>query len=78
MPVGLGGIIIYPEDIVVMDSDGAITVRPDRLDEILEKAEARFANEEEKRKRYQNGARSFDEGGWRDIVEAHNKARKID
>ncbi len=78
VPVSMGGNIIYPGDIVVMDADGAITVRPDRLDEILEKAEARFANEEVKRERYQNGERSFDEGDWRAIVDADHQARKVD
>ena len=50
--VAMGGTIIYPGDIVVMDADGAITVRPSRLDEILEKAEARAAKEEAARQRY--------------------------
>lgn len=78
VPVALGGNIIYPGDIVVMDSDGAITVRPDRLDEILEKSEARFADEEVKRVRYQNGELSFDEKDWRAILEAYQQARQSD
>ena len=70
IPVGLGGTIIHPGDIVIMDADGAITVRPSRLDEVLEKAEERAANEEVDRQRFQNGERSFDRPGWRAIVEA--------
>jgi len=69
-PVGLGGTIIHPGDIVVMDADGAITVRPSRLDEVLEKAEARAAKEEAERIRYKNGERSYDMRGWREQVEA--------
>ncbi len=69
-PVGMGGTIIYPDDIVVMDADGAITVRPSRLDEVLEKAEARAAKEDEMRERYKKGERSYDLRGWRDQVEA--------
>ncbi|MCA9960414.1 MAG: 4-carboxy-4-hydroxy-2-oxoadipate aldolase/oxaloacetate decarboxylase [Chloroflexota bacterium] len=69
IPVGMGGNIIYPGDIVVMDADGAITVRPSRLDEILEKAEARAAKEAQMRERYKNGERSYDLRGWREAVE---------
>lgn len=68
-PVGIGGTIVRPGDIVVMDADGAITVRPARLDEVLEKAEERAAKEERDRARYKNGERSYDSGGWREIVE---------
>jgi 4-hydroxy-4-methyl-2-oxoglutarate aldolase len=70
VPVGMGGTIIYPGDIVVMDADGAITVRPSRLDEILEKAEARAAKEAVMRERYRKGERSYDLRGWRESVEA--------
>ena len=66
----MGGTVIYPGDIVVMDADGAITVRPSRLDEVLEKAEARAAKEEAERIRYKNGERSYDMRGWRELVEA--------
>lgn len=69
VPVGMGGTIIHPGDIVVMDADGAITVRPSRLDEVLEKAEARAAKEEADRVRFNNGERSYDTPGWREIVE---------
>lgn len=69
VPVAMGGVIIYPGDIVVMDTDGAITVRPSRLDEILENAEARAAKEARMRERYRNGERSYDLRGWRETVE---------
>ena len=69
-PVTMGGNIIYPGDIVVLDADGAITVRPSRLDEILEKAEARATKEAALRERYKNGERSYDMRGWRELVEA--------
>jgi len=69
IPVAMGGSIIYPGDIVVMDADGAMSVRPSRLDEILEKTEARAAKEAVMRERYKNGERSYDMRGWRDLVE---------
>ncbi|MEZ4707849.1 MAG: hypothetical protein R3A44_11610 [Caldilineaceae bacterium] len=68
--VGMGGTIIHPGDIIVMDADGAITVRPTRLHEILEKAEARAAKEEVERQHYKNGERSYDRNNWRAVVEA--------
>lgn len=70
VPVTMGENIIYPGDIVIMDGDGAMTVRPSRLDEILEKAEARAAKETEMRARYEKGERSYDLSGWRASVEA--------
>ncbi|MEM7803095.1 MAG: 4-carboxy-4-hydroxy-2-oxoadipate aldolase/oxaloacetate decarboxylase [Chloroflexota bacterium] len=75
VPVGLGGAIIYPGDIVVMDSDGAIAVRPERLDEVLERAEARFAREEEMRVRLSQGERSYDIGGYHAQVNAYLEER---
>ena len=69
IPVAMGGNIIYPGDIVVMDADGAITVRPMRLDEVLTKAEARAAQEESDRSRYKNGEHSYDLSGLRAVVE---------
>ena len=68
VPVAMGGNMIHPGDIVVMDADGAITIRPSRLDETLEKAEARAAKEDALRQRYQNGERSYDLHGLRDSV----------
>lgn len=70
VPVAMGGNIIQPSDIVVMDADGAITIRPSRLDEILEKAEARAAKEDAWRQRYKNGERSYDLQGLRESVSA--------
>ena len=69
IPVAMGGNIIYPGDIVVMDADGAITVRPMRLDEVLTKAEARAAQEESDRSRYKNGEQSYDLSDLRAVVE---------
>lgn len=70
VPVTMGDNIIYPGDIVIMDADGAMTVRPSRLDEVLEKTEARGAKETEMRARYEKGERSYDLSSWRERVEA--------
>jgi 4-hydroxy-4-methyl-2-oxoglutarate aldolase len=70
VPVVIGGSTINPGDIVVMDADGAVAIPLSRLDEILEKAEARAAKEEALRERYKNGERSYDISGLREAVEA--------
>lgn len=75
VPVTIGGTIVYPGDIMVMDADGAIAIKLHRLDEVLEKAETRAAKEEEMRQRYLNGERSFDSRGWRDALEENKRLR---
>jgi 4-hydroxy-4-methyl-2-oxoglutarate aldolase len=69
VPVTSGGTIVYPGDIVVMDADGAVAIKLHRLDEVLEKAEARAAKEEDMRQRFLAGERSYDSRGWREGVE---------
>ena len=58
-PVDMGGTTIHSGDIVVMDADGAITVQPSRLDEVLERSEARAAKEEKDRLRFKQGEHSY-------------------
>ncbi|MGB1251892.1 MAG: RraA family protein [Candidatus Promineifilaceae bacterium] len=70
VPVAMGDNIIYLGDIVIMDSDGAMTVRPSRLDEVLQKTEARAAKEADALVQYKQGVRSYDAGSWRESVEA--------
>ena len=74
-PVTIGGAIVYLGDIVVMDADGAVAVKLHRLDEVLEKAEARAAKEEAMRQRYLAGERSYDSRGWREGVEENARLR---
>lgn len=75
VPVSIGGAIVYPGDIVVMDADGAVAVKLHRLDEVLEKAEARAAKEDDMRRRYLAGERSYDSRGWREGVEENRRLR---
>lgn len=72
VPVIMGGCIIQPEDIVVLDADGAVAVRSGEVDKVLEKAEARAAKEEGLRPRYAAGELSFDIHGLRPDVETNN------
>ena len=67
--VVVGGTEIGPGDVVVLDADGAVVVRAERLDEVLDAALSREARERELRARYAAGERSYDVNDLRRLVE---------
>jgi len=67
--VTVGGALIRPGDIVVLDADGAAVVEAERVDEVLAAALGREERERIKRGRLQAGERSYDIDGLRAIVE---------
>jgi len=69
-PVDMGGTTINSGDIIIMDSDGATCVPQERLDEVLEKSEARLEKEATMRSKLHNGEISYDIHGLRKIVES--------
>ena len=69
-PVKVGGTIIRPNDLIIMDTDGATCVGWERLNDVLEKAEARLEREDTMRKRLLNGELSYDIHGLRHLVES--------
>jgi 4-hydroxy-4-methyl-2-oxoglutarate aldolase len=71
--VTVGGTDIAPGDIVVMDIDGAVRVKRDRLEEVLEACEERLAKEDALRKKLLAGQMSYDLHGLRDYVERNQK-----
>jgi 4-hydroxy-4-methyl-2-oxoglutarate aldolase len=68
-PVEVGGVTIRSGDAVVLDSDGAVTVPAERLEEVLEASRARASYEREKRSKFEAGVLSYDLDGLRDLVE---------
>jgi 4-hydroxy-4-methyl-2-oxoglutarate aldolase len=68
-PVEVGGATIRQGDLVVLDSDGAVVVEAERVDDVLDVAEERTAHETDKRAKLQAGALSYDLDGLRKLVE---------
>ncbi|HET8742829.1 MAG TPA: 4-carboxy-4-hydroxy-2-oxoadipate aldolase/oxaloacetate decarboxylase [Gaiella sp.] len=68
-PVTVGGQVIEPGDVVVLDGDGAAVVPHARLDEVLAAALERERREADKRAKLQAGALSYDLDGLREKVE---------
>lgn len=68
-PVTLGGATIRNGDLIVMDADGAVVVPVERLDEVLEAAQAREVRERGLRSRFEAGELSIDVYGLRADLE---------
>ena len=62
--ITIGTVTINPGDIVIGDRDGVMIVPKDRIDEAIEKAEAREQKEARVRARLNNGETSLQIYGW--------------
>jgi len=69
VPVTIGGALISPGDVVVLDADGAAVVEAGRVDEVLAASLGREEKERVKRAKLQAGERSYDLDGLRAVVE---------
>jgi len=52
VPVCCGGIVVFPGDIIVGDSDGIVVIRPDDAGEVLKAAQKKLASETVKLTKY--------------------------
>lgn len=74
-PVNVGGVVIAPGDVVVLDADGAVVVPRSRADEVLDAARRRERHEDAAREKYKGGALSYDLSGLRAKVEGQGPRR---
>jgi 4-hydroxy-4-methyl-2-oxoglutarate aldolase len=68
-PVQVGGATIRQGDAVVLDTDGAVVVEAERVEQVLAAARERAEREREKRAKLQAGELSYDLDGLRPLVE---------
>jgi len=73
VPLTIGGTQISPYDILVLDTDGGVCVKRERIDEVLLASKARFKKEARMRERLQAGEISYDIHGLRKVVEKERK-----
>jgi len=69
VPVQVGGATINPGDALVLDDDGVVAVRAERLDEVLAASRERLEQERVKRGKLEAGDLSYDLDGLRSRVE---------
>jgi 4-hydroxy-4-methyl-2-oxoglutarate aldolase len=68
-PVEVGGAVVRADDVVVLDADGAVVVRRERLSDVLQAARARSEQERERRAELEQGALSYDLYDLRRLIE---------
>jgi 4-hydroxy-4-methyl-2-oxoglutarate aldolase len=71
--VTVGGTQISPGDLLVLDADGGVCVKRERVDEVLKASEERLAKEHALRKKLLAGQMSYYLHGLRDVVERNKK-----
>jgi 4-hydroxy-4-methyl-2-oxoglutarate aldolase len=60
LPISCGGVVVRPGDIVLGDADGVVVIPQEHAAEILARAQAGMAKEQQVRERIQQGEYIFD------------------
>jgi 4-hydroxy-4-methyl-2-oxoglutarate aldolase len=69
VPIEVGGALVRPGDVVVLDADGAVVVAVERVDDVLAAAREREEKERVKRAKLEAGELSYELDGLRAVVE---------
>ena len=59
-PLVCAGALVHPGDLIIADDDGVVVIRQDVATQVLEKAQSRLTNEEDKRQQLQKGVLGLD------------------
>jgi 4-hydroxy-4-methyl-2-oxoglutarate aldolase len=73
VPIVVGGMQISPADILVLDADGGVCVKHERVDEVLKASEARCEREARLREKLVTGEMSYDLHRLREVVEKNRR-----
>jgi 4-hydroxy-4-methyl-2-oxoglutarate aldolase len=73
-PVPVGGTLIAPGDIILLDADGAVAIAATKVSAVLEAARARAQSEAVLKPKLQAGSLLYDLSGLRAVVEGNTKS----
>lgn len=71
--ISVGGALISPADIVILDADGGLCVKRERAEEVLKASEARLEKEKGLREKFASGEISYDLHNLRGVVEKNRR-----